>query len=199
MFSCLLRVAALLAISLPFAVSAADPAHCRAGVRGVRSRRIASALELFEGGAYGRGRRMVPYNIGVCQYKLGLYADANGNSRRSPSVFRAWPASPPTIAASRCSSSIAGTMRARRSRRRSTAATTRSPRWRPRDSRSSVSRGRPRVPSMWTGLFDASLGHDDNVALVDELTLPAGRSGDGSLLEVLAFATRSAGRPCRCA
>ncbi|HET7133124.1 MAG TPA: hypothetical protein VFJ95_12790, partial [Gammaproteobacteria bacterium] len=50
-----------------------------------------------------------------------------------------------------------------------------------------------RASASWTGLIDASLGSDDNVALVDELTLPAGRSGDSSFTEVLAYASRSAG------
>ena len=78
MFSCLLRVAALLAISLPFAVSAADPDPLFAQASAAFARgEYASALELFEAvRTAGADGPSVPYNIAVCQYKLGRYADA---------------------------------------------------------------------------------------------------------------------------
>jgi Tetratricopeptide repeat len=41
--------------------------------------------------------------------------------------------------------------------------------------------------SAWTGLVDLAVGHDDNVALVDEASLPAERSTDSALGEILGY------------
>lgn len=196
MFSCLLRVAALLAISLPFAVSAADPDPLFAQASAAFARgEYASALELFEAArTAGADGPSVPYNIGVCQYKLGLYADAE---REFASLAERFPSMAGIAAYNRGLALL-------ELDRRDDARTAFSAALDGGDDKISalaaarlaelgVARPAPRAGASWTGLFDASLGHDDNVALVDELTLPAGRSGDSSLLEVLAFATRSAG------
>ena len=50
----------------------------------------------------------------------------------------------------------------------------------------------------WTRLVDLRVGHDDNVALIDSASLPAGRSTDSSLAELFAYFSGPAGdRPWR--
>jgi tetratricopeptide (TPR) repeat protein len=51
---------------------------------------------------------------------------------------------------------------------------------------------------LWTRLIDVRVGYDDNVALIDAASLPAGRSTDSPLAEVFAFFSGPAGdRPWR--
>jgi hypothetical protein len=53
-------------------------------------------------------------------------------------------------------------------------------------------------PRPWTRLIDARVGYDDNVALIDTASLPAGRSTDSPLAEVFAFFSGPPGdRPWR--
>jgi tetratricopeptide (TPR) repeat protein len=50
----------------------------------------------------------------------------------------------------------------------------------------------------WTRLIDLRVGHDDNVALIDAASLPAGRTTDSSLAELFAYFSGSVGaRPWR--
>ena len=57
---------------------------------------------------------------------------------------------------------------------------------------SPASPGEPAPPSSWIKLFDVALGYDDNVALLEEASLPAGLSTDSPLLEVFGLVS---GRP----
>jgi len=196
MFSWFLRVAALLAVSLRFAVAAAepDPLFAQASAAFARGD-YSSALDLFTavraGGADGPA---VPYNIGVCQFKLGRYGDAE---REFASLAVRFPSMAGIAAYNR---GLALLELDRKDDARTAFSTARAS---GDDKISALAAARlaelgeqpstAAAGAVWTGLFDASLGHDDNVALVDELALPAGRSGDSSLTEVLAFATRSAG------
>src|SRR5690606_30552397 len=45
----------------------------------------------------------------------------------------------------------------------------------------------PARKAAWIGLFDFALGYDDNVALVDESSLPAGLSTSSPMLEAFGF------------
>jgi hypothetical protein len=51
--------------------------------------------------------------------------------------------------------------------------------------------------SAWYGSVELGVGHDDNVALVDEVTLPVGQSADSPLTEFFGFASRSLGARSR--
>lgn len=153
----------------------------------------ARALELFEAvRAAGADGPSVPYNIAVCQFKLGRYTDAE---REFAALAERFPSMAGIAAYNR---GLALLELERRDEARAAFSTARAS---GDDKISALAADRladlgapPSAPrASWTGLVDTSVGYDDNVALVDELTLPAGRSGESSLLEVLAFATRSAG------
>jgi hypothetical protein len=49
----------------------------------------------------------------------------------------------------------------------------------------------------WYGSVELGIGHDDNVALVDEVTLPIGQPADSPLSELFGFASRSLGSTSR--
>jgi tetratricopeptide (TPR) repeat protein len=51
-----------------------------------------------------------------------------------------------------------------------------------------------RVASRWQGYFSGALGHDDNVALVDELLLAAGESSSSALTELIGVLSRGLGQ-----
>jgi len=53
----------------------------------------------------------------------------------------------------------------------------------------------PRSP--WVGYFDVAAGHDDNVALVDELSLPATLSASSSFTELVGYAGGRVGQRAR--
>jgi hypothetical protein len=50
----------------------------------------------------------------------------------------------------------------------------------------------PAPRSRWSALFDVGMGHDDNVTLVDEVSIAAGSSASG-FVEALGYATRGFG------
>ncbi len=52
----------------------------------------------------------------------------------------------------------------------------------------------PAAKAAWIGLFDFALGYDDNVALVDESSLPAGLSTSSPMLEAFGFVRGRLGR-----
>jgi hypothetical protein len=55
----------------------------------------------------------------------------------------------------------------------------------------------PAASSAWYGSIELGVGHDDNVALVDEVTLPVGQPADSPLTELFGFASRSVGPTSR--
>lgn len=180
---------------MSFAVCAAEDsnAYFAEASAAFASGDYARALELFEAmRVAGADGPSVPYNIGVCQFKLGRYADAE---REFTALAARFPSMAGIAAYNR---GLALLELERRDEARAAFSTARAS---GDDKISALAADRlaelgapPSAPSTpWTGLVDTSIGYDDNVALVDELTLPAGQSGQSSLLEVLAFATRSAG------
>jgi hypothetical protein len=50
-----------------------------------------------------------------------------------------------------------------------------------------------RAQALWQGFMQLGVGHDDNVALVDDLTLPAGLQADSPLAELFGFGSRRLG------
>jgi hypothetical protein len=53
--------------------------------------------------------------------------------------------------------------------------------------------GTPGVTTRWIGLFDVAVGYDDNVALLDESSLPAGMSTESPLLEAFGYVSGRVG------
>jgi hypothetical protein len=51
----------------------------------------------------------------------------------------------------------------------------------------------PGVATRWIGLFDVAVGYDDNVALLDESSLPAGMSTESPLLEAYGYVSGRVG------
>lgn len=155
----------------------------------------ASALELFQSvRAPGADEPAVPFNIGVCEYKLGRYADAaaefEGLGARFPALRglaeynrglallglkREADARSAFIAASAAADPKIASLAAARLRDIGEAAVP------------------APAPRPWQGFVQLDAGHDDNVALVDEVALPAGQQADSSLAEVYGFASRSFG------
>lgn len=153
-----------------------------AGSRAFENGDWSGALAWFEAAReQGMEDAAVRYNIGVCQYRLGAYGRAErsflelaerypqmaslahynaglalyrqGRTARAAAAFeRAATSEDPTIAR------LAAAMRER------------------------IEPPRPAaVPGAWTGFVDLALGFDDNVALVDDASLPAGESTDSPL------------------
>jgi tetratricopeptide (TPR) repeat protein len=194
MASSFLRLTVLLAVALPFAVVAADDSLFAQASAAFARGDYAGALGLFEaareGGAEGPA---VPFNIGVSEFKLGRYAEAE---REFASLGERFPSMAGIAAYNR---GLALLELARRDDARAAFAAA----YDSGDDKiaalaaqqlAGLGDVRPApAAASWTGLVDASLGNDDNVALVDELALPAGRSGDSAFIEALAFASRSAG------
>jgi tetratricopeptide (TPR) repeat protein len=150
----------------PFA--AASEAFGRGDYRG--------AVALFEAARAGADGPSVPYNIAVCRYKLGEFATAEAEfadlGRRFPAMR--------AIAEYNRGLALLGLER-------------------PDDARAAFATARaegdPKIVTLadqrlqelgpratagpnrrWQGLFELAAGDDDNVALVDDLTLPAGQS-----------------------
>jgi tetratricopeptide (TPR) repeat protein len=156
------------------------------------------ALALFEAvRAAGAEGPSATYNIGVCRFKLGEFEAAEAEfaalGRRFPTMY----------ALAEYNRGLALVELGRSDEARSAFATARA-------------EGDPKVAALaamrlgelggaqrvaprsagrpWQGLFEVTAGDDDNVALVDEIALPAGQSADSSFTELLGFASR---RPSR--
>ena len=133
----------------------------------------------------------MPYNIAVCRYKLGEFATAEAEfadlGRRFPAMR--------AIAEYNRGLALLGLER-------------------PDDARAAFATARaegdPKIVALaderlqeleprptaepnrrWQGLFELAAGDDDNVALVDDLTLPAGQSAASPFTELLGYAARS--------
>jgi tetratricopeptide (TPR) repeat protein len=177
-----LPLSAALAADSPFAVAT------EAFAQGEFER----ALESFEAArTAGADGPAVPYNIGVCLYKLGRYAEAEAEFAALAARFPQMRAiadynrglallgldeeseARTAIAAARdggdaAISGLATAMLARL------------------DAAAPAPRAR-----RWFGLFELGIGHDGNVALIDELSLPAGESADSPLTALLGYAGRT--------
>jgi len=153
------------------------------------------AVALFEAARAGADGPSVPYNIAVCRYKLGEFATAEAEfadlGRRFPAMR--------AIAEYNRGLALLGLER-------------------PDDARAAFATARaegdPKIVALaderlqelgppptaepnrrWEGLFELAAGDDDNVALVDDLTLPAGQAAASPFTELLGYAARSfAGR-----
>jgi tetratricopeptide (TPR) repeat protein len=159
---------------------------------------FASATAAFEAGDYQRALSLfetartngsdsaaLHYNIGVCQYRVGDYADAAATFARVRDRFPQFAAVAEYnrgLALSAFDDRDAARAAFQRARSSDDAlaglADSALARLDPADA--------PR--SRWVGYFDIAAGHDDNVALVDELSLPATLSASTSFTELIGYA-----------
>ncbi len=155
---------------------------------------FAAAVAAFEAArAAGLRGPAVIYDIGVCQYKLGRYADAErtfAELAASYETMRELAEYNRGLALTRQGRSTDARVSFERARRGSDAkiaaladamlARLAAPARRP----SAVRGAADRVATDTYRLLDLNVGYDDNVALVDEAALPVGISAKSPLLEV---------------
>jgi tetratricopeptide (TPR) repeat protein len=155
----------------------------------------ARALTLFEAErARGADTAAVAYNIGVCQYRLGDYADAVASFRSLAQRFAEFRALAEynrglaLRALNRRKEAGAAFEAARTSEDDRLAALA-------TDALADLRATAPATTSRWQSYFSVAVGHDDNVALVDQLSLPASVSADSPLTELVGYASHElAGR-----
>jgi hypothetical protein len=149
------------------------------------------ALRLFETVRLsGNDSAALHYNIGVCQYRVGAYAEAAATFALVRDRF------PQFAAVAEYNRGLALTALNDRS-----AARAAFERARAGDEAltgladTALGRLTPAATprSRWVGYFDVAAGHDDNVALVDELSLPATLSASSSFTELTGYAGRRIG------
>jgi tetratricopeptide (TPR) repeat protein len=150
------------------------------------------ALSLFETARIsGNDSAALHYNIGVCQYRVGDYTEAAATFALVRDRF------PQFAAVAEYNRGLA--LSALNDRNAARSAFERA---RAGDDAlaeladSALARlGSAAVPrSPWVGYFDVAAGHDDNVALIDELSLPATLSASSSFTELVGYAGRRIGQ-----
>ena len=151
-----------------------------------------AALELFLGVlANGADSPALRYNLGVCQYRVGDYAQAAATFSDLRDRF------PRFAAVAEYNRGLA--LRALDDTDAARAAFARAlsegdePIRALAASALATLEPQPVARALWLGYFDVGAGHDDNVALVDELSLPA-TSTSSPFTEVVGYASRSVGR-----
>ena len=196
----LLRLAPLVLIAcalLPRASSAADDSSFAVASGAFARGDYANALTLFEAARAGADGPAVPFNIGVCEYKLGRYAEAEAEFASLGARFPEMRA----LAEYNRGLALLGAKRdadARAAFRAASAAGD------PKIAALSAERlaelgpehARSSEPS-WQGFVQLDTGHDDNVALVDEVTLPVGQSAGSPLIELFGFGGHAFDGPAR--
>jgi tetratricopeptide (TPR) repeat protein len=193
-----LRPLVLLACSLvPEAAFAADDSSFAAASAAFERGDYASALTLFESTRASADSPAVPFNIGVCLYKLGRYAEAEAEFASLATSF-------PTMRALAEYNRGLALLGVKRDADARAAFSTASAAGDPKIAALSAERLaalRPEPPisikPSWQGFLQAGAGHDDNVALVEEVTLPAGQSAASPLVELLGFGGYTFGGPTR--
>jgi len=149
------------------------------------------ALNFFETArSQGADSVALRYNVGVCQYRLGDYAVAEVTFRdlaaRYPSfaALAEYNRGLALLALQRRDEAAAAFTRARTAGDEPLAALADSALAELRTASVLV------APPRWRGYFSVAAGHDDNVALVDELSLPANVAAASPLTELLGYARR---------
>lgn len=199
----LLRLARLVLIACSLAPSASsageadDPSFAAASAAFERGD-YATALSLFEAArADGAEGPSVPFNIGVCEYKLGRYAEAESEFAALGERF---PAMRALADYNRGLALLAAERDADAREAFAAAGAAGDPKItalaaeRLRELGSGAQPTRS-VAARWQGFLQLAAGHDDNVALIDEVALPAGQSAGSMLTELLGFGGRSFGGP----
>jgi tetratricopeptide (TPR) repeat protein len=163
---------------------------------------FAAATAAFEAGDYERALRLfetvrlggndsaaLHYNIGVCQYRVGAYAEAAATFAlvrdRFPQ-FAALAEYNRGLALSALDDRAAARAAFQRARTGDEALASLAD--------SALASLGAAESARWVGYFDVAAGHDDNVALVDELSLPATLSASSSFTELIGYAGRRVGQ-----
>jgi hypothetical protein len=186
------RIALVLLLAQSLAVARAQPPDAFAAGRAAFDRGdYAVALRLFQDArAEGTDTAALAYNIGVCQYRVGDYAAAEATfatlAGRFPSFrpLAEYNRGLALLALDRRDAAVAAFTKARDEgdERLSALASA---------ALADLGAGAKAAnPRRWRGYFSAAAGHDDNVALVDELSLPANVSAASPLTELLGYAGR---------
>lgn len=188
-------IATVLLVSVLFVVSPFAPARAEeagdlfaSATEAYQQADFARALDLFERARdAGIEGPAVHYNIAVCQYELGRYSQAEA-------TFRSIAESYPRMRA--LAEYNVGLTLLRQDR--DEAAIEHFRYARDNSDNDKIARfaaialrrlnpsGAPdRVQGVsWAGVFDLALGYDENVALIDEATIPTGRTADSSFVEL---------------
>jgi tetratricopeptide (TPR) repeat protein len=180
---------ALLALSFSAAPAQAANEAFAAGSEAFAEGDYLRALAYFEDARdAGVEGPAVHYNIGVCQYRLGNYAQAEAAFRlvadRYPKM-RALAEYNLGLALLRQNRDAEARRQFEQVRRTSTdEKITRLAEGMLR--RADASRPPSDRAPKWVSLIDFNVGHDDNVALLDDSSLPAGQSTDSAFTELLA-------------
>jgi hypothetical protein len=153
------------------------------------------ALSLFETArASGGDTPALHYNIGVCQYRVGDYADAAATFALVRDRFPQF-ASVAEYNRGLALSALNDRNAARAAFRR--AGTGDEALAGLADSALATLGTQEATRARWVGYFDVAAGHDDNVALVDELALPATVSAESAFAEVIGYAGGRLGQRAR--
>jgi tetratricopeptide (TPR) repeat protein len=175
-----------------------DPAFAEASAAFARGD-YAAALELFElVRATDADEPAVQFNIGVCEYKLGRYADAAAEFESLGARFPAMRA----LAEYNRGLALLGLgldadARAAFGAARASGDAKIAPLAAARLQDSGEAAPATQATRSWDGFVQLGLGHDDNVAFVDEVTLPAGQQADSPLTELYGFGGRQFGAAAR--
>jgi hypothetical protein len=149
----------------------------------------ARALDLFEAlRASGVDTAAVNYNLGVCQYRVGKYSEAVQTFARLRERF------PSFAAIAEYNRGLALLALGDRDSAREAFTYARNVGDEPLQglAASALATIAPAATprASWLGYLDFGAGHDDNVALVDELSLPATISPESSFNELIGYASR---------
>jgi hypothetical protein len=184
------RVAALVVAVVVAGVARGQPQDpFAAGTAAFARGDYAQALSLFQGArSTDSAGAALEYNIGVCQYRIGQYADAEATFRglagRYPSfaALAEYNRGLALLALERRDEAAAAFERARAGGDERLAGLAASALAEVRGA------SPPSPPRPWNGYLSVAAGHDDNVALVDQLSLPANVPAASPLTEVLGYA-----------
>jgi tetratricopeptide (TPR) repeat protein len=172
------------------AQAADESAEFAAAEAAFRAGDFASALDLFKAArAAGSAGPAIDYNSGVCEYKLGDYAAAAATfatlAEQFPSMreLAQYNRGLALLALGRDVEATAAFEIARTSSDPAIA----------RLSAEKLGTSGPAAPRAWTGFASLAVGHDDDVALLDELSLPAGVSAASAFSELVGGLSRTLG------
>ena len=183
-----------LATALPAASDAAEPADTfAAATEAFAAADYLRALGLFQTArAAGAQGAAVHYNIGVCQYKIGDYVEAERTFRLIAEQFpdmrdvAEYNLGLALLAQGRSAEAREEFARVERATDPTLAELARRA--------LGPSADEPEPAAAWLGSVDVGLGYDDNVALTDESNIPLGESTASPFMEVFAYANRTATR-----
>jgi tetratricopeptide (TPR) repeat protein len=182
-----------LTTALPSASPAAEPSDSfAAAAEAFAAADYLRALALFQRAlAAGAQGAAVHYNIGVCQYKLGDFAEAEVTFRDIAEQFpemrdvAEYNLGLALLAQGRSAEAREEFARVGRSNDPALAEL----------ARRALGPSADEAAAAWLGSVDVGLGYDDNVALIDEASIPTGQSTESAFMEVFAYANRSGARP----